>query len=212
MSAYSATIASRLVRKLGTFGDAQRQGINIFQKWLDFTELNRSFCTVFFANLNAEPRYLNDRFASLMRAFTLLSTTIGKSSERAKLFVGDVEAALSSRFNDNDREVLSHYIPTGAEVEMPFHLLRLLQENADTMGTLVEDARGFVRSVYDTLQFFERRSETPRPPFQGEKLLHATLKIRTLVKIVLLKELGFDEETVKSLTLRNSKINFLRTV
>jgi hypothetical protein len=66
--------------------------------------------------------------------------------------------------------------------------------------------------VNETSRNERNRSETPRPPFQGEKLLHATLKIRTLVKIVVLKELGFDEETVKSLILRNSKINFLRTV
>jgi len=38
------------------------------------------------------------------------------------------------------------------------------------------------------------------------------LKIRLLVKIVVLKELGFAEEAVKSLVGRNNRINFLRTV
>ena len=50
------------------------------------------------------------------------------------------------------------------------------------------------------------------PHIRGEKLLHAMLKIRLLVKIVVLKELGFAEEAVKSLVGRNNRINFLRTV
>ena len=144
---------------LFTFSDAQDQGLNIFQNWLDFTERHQSFCAVFFANLYAEPRFLNDRFASLMLAFTLLATRIGEVSERTKLFLGDVEAARNSRFSDEEREFLSHVIPTGAEIEMPYHLLRLLRENADTMGPFIEDMPGFVRSVSDTLGFFERRSE-----------------------------------------------------
>ena len=197
---------------LFTLSDAQSQGLNIFQNWLDFTMRERSFCTVFFANLFAEPRYLNDKFTSLMRAFTLLSTSKSEISERTKLFVGDVIASLDSRFGDDDRQFLCHIIPTGAEIEMPFYLLRLLEENADTMGTLIEDAPGFVRSVFDTLDFFERRSEGRRPHIQGANLLHAMLKIRVLVKIVVLKELGFDEKAVRSLILRNNRINFLRTV
>jgi len=197
---------------LFTLKDAQSQGMNIFQSWLDFTERNPSFCTVFFANLYAEPRYLNDRFATLMRTFTLLATTIGEISERTKLFLIDVGAAMASRFGDDDRQLLGHIIPTGTEIEMPFHLLRLLRENADTMGSLIEDVPGFVRSVYDTLNFFERRSKGSRPPIHGEKLLYAMLKIRVLVKIVILKELGFGEEAIRSLILRNNKINFLRTV
>ena len=152
---------------LFTFSDTQEQGLNIFQNWLDFTERHQSFCTVFFANLYAEPRFLNDRFASLMLAFTLLATRIGEVSERTKLFLGDVEAALNSHFSDEEREFLGHVIPTGAEIEMPYHLLRLLQENADTMGPFIEDMPGFVRSVSDTLGFFERRSEGSALTFEA---------------------------------------------
>ncbi len=197
---------------LFTFNDVRSQGINIFQNWLNFTAKNPSFCTIFFANLYAEPRYINDRFTSLMRAFTQLVTTTFEVSQRTKHFVADVEAALDSRFGEHDREFLGHVVPTAAAIEMPFHLLRLLRENGDTMGSLIEDVPEFVRSVYDTLQFFERRTEGRRPHIQGAKLLYAMLKIGVLVKVVVLKELGFDENAVRSLVLRNNKIGFLRTV
>ncbi len=66
---------------LFTFGDCQNHVPNIFQNWLYFTERTQSFCTVYFANVYAEPRYLNDRFVSLMRAFALLSTALGEVSD-----------------------------------------------------------------------------------------------------------------------------------
>ena len=196
---------------LFTFTDAQSQGLNIFQSWLDFTERNPSFCTVYFANLYAEPRYLNDRFATLMRAFTLLVSRMADVSERTNLFLGDVEEAAKLRFNDGERAFLDHIMPNGTEIEMPFHLLQMLALNEHIMTFSTDDLPGFVRSVYDTLGFFQRRTDGTRPHIQGEKLLYTMLKIRMLVQIVVLKELGFGEDVVKSLAMRNNKFGFLRT-
>ncbi len=197
---------------LFTRRDALDQNLNIFQKWLDFTEKNQAFCTVYFANLYSEPRYLNDQFSNLLLAFTLLTTTTKEVSERAKLFVRDVETALKARFSDEDREFLEPIIPTGAEIEMPYHLLGLLQEHADVMRYFIDDIPRFVRLVCDTLGFFRCRSDWKRSHIEGKDLLHASLKIRLLIKIVVLEELGFSEKAVRSLVLRNNRINFLRAV
>jgi ApeA N-terminal domain 1 len=197
---------------LFTLRDSQSQNINIFQSWLDFTERNSSFCTVYFANLYSEPRYLDDRFVSLMLAFTLLTTTTAEVSERTQSLIDDIEAVLKSRFRDDEREILGHIIPTGPEIEMPHHLLHLLQENADTMGSFIEDFSVFVRAVSDTLAFFKRRSEGKRRHLEGVNLIHATLKMRTLIKVLVLKELGFGNDVVRSLVMRNNRMNYLRTV
>jgi hypothetical protein len=133
-------------------------------------------------------------------------------SERTKLFLNDVATTLQSRYGQDEREMLGHIIPTGPEIEMPLHLLLLFQENADTLGPLIEDIPRFVKSVSETLAFFKRRSEGKRPPLQGADLLHAMLKIRTLIKVLVLKEIGFGEKVIKSLVQRNSRINYLRTV
>ena len=49
-------------------------------------------------------------------------------------------------------------MPTGPEIEMPFHLLKLLEEHRPLMSPIVGDnLSGFVRSVSNTLTFLERR-------------------------------------------------------
>ena len=197
---------------LFTVADCQEHNPDIFQNWLDFANRNPAFCTVYFANLYAEPPFLNDKFVSLMQAFTLLIPSIKQVSERTKLFLNEVEAALQSCYGQEEWKLLGQFIPTGPEIEMPLHLLHLLQENADTLGPLIEDMPRFVSSVSDTLAFFKRRSPGERSAFQGADLLHATLKIRMLIKVLILKELGFDEKVIKSLVLRNNRINSLRTM
>jgi ApeA N-terminal domain 1 len=195
-----------------TFRDSQQHGINIFENWHEFSERNRGFCTVYFSNLYAEPRYLNDRFASLLQALTLLARATAEVDERTMQFAGYLEAGLKSQYSDDDRALLGHIIPTAIELEMPYRLLRLLQENEETMGTLIDDFPNFVKSVCNTLDYFKRRPEGGQPPLQGAMLLYAMLKIRTLVKLVILKELGFTRQAAKSLIMRNNKIGFLRTV
>ena len=88
---------------LFTLRDAQEQGVNIFQSWHEFSETNRGFCTVFFANLYAEPRYVNDRFASLVQALTLLTGATAEVSERSRAFIGHLEAGFDSQYSDDER-------------------------------------------------------------------------------------------------------------
>jgi hypothetical protein len=201
-----------LTDMLFSLTDTQALGLNIFDKWLDFTVRNRGFCTVYFANLYAEPRFLSDRFAKSMHAFSLLATTTRQISEQTKLFISDIEAASKSRFRDEDRDYVRHVIPTGDEIEMPFHLLRVLHENSEIIGMFIDNADSFVHSVCSSLDYFQRRLGGAQDHMQGKELLYVTLKIRLVTKIMVLKELGFTADAIKHLIVRNNKIGFLRNL
>ena len=47
--------------------------------------------------------------------------------------------------------------------------------------------------------------------FQGGDLYHAIEKVRWLIRLMALRELGFDDEALKKLALRNKKFTFLRS-
>jgi ApeA N-terminal domain 1 len=194
------------------YADAQTVGINIFQKWLDFAVKHQAFMTVYFADIYAQPRYLDDKFAKVLDAFTLLCVTLRETTEKAKRFVDEAEVSLKSIFPENERELLGHVLPSSADVEMPFHLLAFLRENAALMSQLVDDFPGFVRSVSHTLYFIRWRIEGEHPPLQGVDLHSPMEKMRMLIKILVLKELGFSEDYIKVLVERNKWFNYLKTV
>ena len=201
-----------LTDMLFCYADAQAAAINIFQKWLDFADKHQAFVTVYFADIDDRPRYLDDRFAKVFDAFTLLCATLRETSEKAKRFLGEAESSLNSNFPEEERELLCHVLPTITDVEMPFLLLALLRENAALMSQIVDDFRGFVRSISHTLYFIRWRVEGEHPPLQGVDLHSAMEKMRMLIKILVLKELGFSEDNIKVFVERNEWFNYLKTV
>ena len=197
---------------LFNFHEAQVSGLNIFEKWFEFTRRHASFCTVYFALLYAPPRYVDERFLRLMSAFTLLGTSLGDVPQRTTLFLDDLNSLLATRFSEPERTLLGHIIPTGPEIEMPFQLLKLLEEYRPLMIQIIgDDLSGFVRFVCDATTFIERRvSSGGEPPYEGTGLLDAMQKIDILIKIIILKELGFLEGQISKFVQRNKHFIHMR--
>jgi hypothetical protein len=199
---------------LFTFDDAREAGLNIFEKWIEFTKRHEAFCTVYFASLYAPPRYLDEKFLRLMSAFTLLTTSLGEVSKRTALFLEDVKMLSTQRFTDEERALLVHSMPTGPEIEMPFHLLRHLEEHRHLVSQIIgDDLSGFVRSVANTLAFAERRKALDNaPPIQRDELHYTMHKLSMLIKIIVLGELGFNEDQLTKLVERNKNFVQLRSL
>jgi ApeA N-terminal domain 1 len=197
---------------LFTYDDSQAIGVNIFQKWLDFSQKHRAFCEFYFGHTYVKPKYLDERFAKVVAAFTLLCSAFRDTSEKTRLFLHIVQAAMKDHFSEEEQEFLHHIIPSTSEVEMPIHLYRLLGENSNLMGKVIEDFPSFVREVSNTLDFIERRVEGVHPPLKGDDLYYAVEKINMLIEIVVLKELGFGQSAVNTLIERNTQLNYLKMV
>jgi hypothetical protein len=197
---------------LFTYADCRNIDLNIFQGWLDFSQRHRAFCEVYFGHIYVKPKYLDERFSRVVAALTLLCSTTEETSDRTKLFLKAVEAAMTANFPEEERELLGHVIPTSSEVELPIRLRRSLREYSVLMDQLIDDFTAFVQAVSDTLSFVERRVEGPRPPLRGAKLLYAIEKLHVIIKIIVLKELGFNDDNVNILLNRNVKFNYLKTL
>ena len=79
------------------------------------------------------------------------------------------------------------------------------------MSLLIEDFQEFVTAICRTLMYVERKtSESNGPIFQGADLHFAIEKVRWLIKLMVLSELGFDDEALKRIALRNKNFPFLR--
>ena len=199
---------------LFTFKDSQEADIDIFGSWFDFTTKHAAFCTVYFAALYREPPYLDQKFSRLMSAFTLLCTSMLGTTDRTEGFLGELESLASSHFAEQDLGLLQHVLPTGGEVEMPFRMLELLERHSGIMKQVIpDDFRSFVRSITDTLAFVERRqAPNNRPHLQGTEMLHSIDRVRWLVKVIILSELGFPCDKIASLVESNKYFNHLKTI
>ena len=197
---------------LFTLPECQSSGIDIFQRWLDFSDKRKDFCEVYFGHTYSIPSFLDDQFKKMVLALTLLCSTRQEMTEKTRRFLKTVEAAMKTQFDEDERAFLGHLIPIWGEVEMPIHLHQLLRENLDVTGRVIDDLPAFIRAISDTLNFVDRRERGDRPPLQGRDLHHAVEKIKLLIKIVVLKELGFGEDKVKTLIDKYLRLVAFRTM
>ena len=199
---------------LFSLAESQEVGLNIFQSWFEFTRKHEAFCTVYFSTLYAQPSYLDERFLRLMSAFALLCRSLAGVSSWAMQVMTGVNAVLAGLFHRRRTQASRDVIPVESEVEMPFHLMNLLNEHGDLMNQIIgEDPPAFVKSITDGLSYVERRvtSGDSRPP-QGVDMINAMHKIQILIKIVVLKELGFEQAKVAKIIERSRYFEHLKTL
>ena len=199
---------------LFTYEETQEAGLNIFEKWFEITKNHGAFSTVYFAALYAPPRYLDEKFLRIISAFTLLTTTLDDVSQPTMRFLEELDKLSISSFTEKERELIGSIFPTGPEIEMPFRLLKRLEEHQPLMKQIIgDDFSGFVKSVSDTLAFVERRTAlNEHLPIQGENLHYVIQKIHVLIKIILLQEIGFKREKISEIIERNNNFVHLKAL
>jgi ApeA N-terminal domain 1 len=189
---------------LFSLNEAIEMSLNIFQEWLNFTNKHTEFCTVYFASLYAQPRYLDEKFQRLISAFTLLCGSLSEPTPPTIQFVEDMRRTFDKSFTDKDRLLLYHLLPTLPKVQMTLDMRRLLEEHARLMGQVISDFDEFVMAVSATLRYIETREEPQGyPKLEAAELHYAMQKTRMLIKILVLGQLGFDENRVASFIERN---------
>jgi len=200
------------VDMLFNLDDVLRAGLNIFQTWYEFVRSHGPFVDVYFAHIYSPARFISYRFRNVMMAFRLLCTSSFEVSERTKSFLRAIDEAAAAHFDGQERAWLDQVVPIGDEVEMPFRLMRSLHRNGDVMSVLIDDFHEFVTVICRTLEYVEKRAPEPGGRIlQGGDLHHAIEKVRWLIKLMVLRGLGFDDEALKRLALRNKNFAFLRS-
>jgi ApeA N-terminal domain 1 len=197
---------------LFSLNDARDAGLNIFRNWLELVERHEEYVNFYFAELYFPSTIVEDRFRNVVVAFLLYCRTNSGVSDRATRFLTAFDSALKAAVDPDEQVWLQRAVPDEASIEMPFRLLALLDENRAIMERIVDCGfKEFVDLVCRTFDSVTRRSTVNGGPvFQGPDLYYATEKIRWLLKVLMLRELGFGEERVKSLVERNTSFNFLR--
>jgi hypothetical protein len=149
----------------------------------------------------------------LISAFTLLCGSLLEASPQTIQFAEDISRTFHESFTDRDRSLLYHLLPTPPQVQMMLDMRRLLEEHARLMGQVIGDFDEFVMAVSNTLRYIETREEPhDRPKFEGAELLYAMQKIRVLIKILVLGQLGFDGSRVASFIERNKDFLHMRAL
>ena len=95
---------------------------------------------------------------------------------------------------------------------MPIHLHQMLVENSQLMGQVIDDIPSLLKRCRTPLGSSRGVNEDRDPPLKVGELYYTVEKIKMLIKIVVLKELGFGQEAVRAFVEKKKLLGHLKSV
>jgi hypothetical protein len=180
------------------------------EKWLRLTTTYAEACNIFFGLQYRPPTYLDFSFLGVIESLCLYYTRR--------------EDGIAHR-NQEDRrltEILGKLSPADSEWVRghiwvrpfpPLHdiLAKLLNEHSEVMSPLLRTGEGgVITEVMNTVNYTLRRDpEVGLTASHGAELYWMMVKLRILLKLCFLRELGFSKEKIRSFFAKNAMYQHL---
>ena len=210
-----AAEASNLARgdMLFTLQDVGNRLENLLVRWFALFEHYSEVLPLYFGGIYRPPGYTDLRLTQVLQTLTLYQArrdVDGSRPTAADQLADAFTVEASGEGFDRLRNLINSHPQAGAE-----HALNLLvTEHAPEFAPLIggsELAASFVEYVSNIQQYLL----TMRPPtggraLEGGDLYWLTGRLEWLVKIIVLKELGFTHQQINDLTSRNENYNSVK--
>ncbi len=194
--------------------DARNANLNIFQRWCDFSNEFRDFCVLYFAHTYRRPKFLDERFQSLVTSLSLFCTRAFGNSQRSASATSELHSLLTSKYNEREMLWLTPVLNIQSQLDLPFQLSRLLDEHKSIISNIIRSDFNDIISLVCSLvgNYGIRLKAVEDGTISSRDIIFLMDKLRWLLKVAILKELGFDESAVDKLTARNKTFNDLKSV
>lgn len=195
---------------LFTFEDISGQFETYLQNWFDKAELLKPVYGLFFGTLYKPSMYLEVQFLSLIQAVESYHRRRfgGKylSDEDYKEVCDTLVNAIPDSVEGGFKDSLKSRIRYGNEFSLRTRLRRLFDsdEYQEILSEFAENKNAFIGEVVDTRNYLTHYEGKEKAAI-GEELDPFIQKLKILLEICLLTELGFSSEEIKKLFSRNKR-------
>lgn len=185
----------------------------IMSEWFSKAQTLRSTYDLFFGTFYNPDMYLHLHFLSLMQTIESFHrvTMIGKylSDKDWQPYRNQLTNNLSAELDRSHRESLKSRIRYGNEYSLRKRISELLQSlDENTLSTLAPSDKYFTSDIIDTRNYLTHYDdELKDKALKDADLYWANQRLRILITILLLKEIGIEEDLIIESIRNNYKIS-----
>ena len=195
---------------LFTFSDISGKFENILKNWFEKAEMLKPVYDLYFGTLYNPRRYLQHQFLSMIQAVEAYHRRRleGKylSYEEYESIYNKFERIINRLdVKASFKDALKIRLKYGNEYSLRKRLKDLFVKYRDITQDFIKDEDSFISRVIDTRNYLTHYDKKLRNIADGEDLYRITQKLKIILQICLLYELGFDKEEIKSAFLRNRR-------
>lgn len=195
---------------LFTFKDISHKFELFLKNWFEKADLLETVYNLHFGTLYNPRMYLGHRFLSLIQAIESFHQRIhgGKylSVEEYKLIYDALVNAIPDWVRSDLKDRLKEYLKYGREFSLRKRLKEIFDKYQEIIDRFIGDENAFIEKVVDTRNYQTHHDEDLKERAAGgEELYRLTQKLKMLLEVCFLTELGFSSEEIKALFSRNKK-------
>lgn len=196
---------------LFTFKDISTRFESFLKNWFKKAELLEPVYNLYFGTLYNSNMYLEHKFLSLIQAIESYHQRVHKGKylpDREYKMVYDVLVnAIPNETKSDLKDRLKMYLKYGNEFSLRKRLKEIFDWHQEILDMLIKnDKAAFIDDVINTRNYLTHyNTDSKEQTISGEALFHLTIKLKILVEICLLIELGFSQKEIKSLFSRNRR-------
>jgi len=189
---------------LFTFKDISGRFESFLRNWFEKLDLLEPIYDLYFGTLYNPRMYLEHRFLSLIQAIESFHQRIygGEylSDENYKKVYDTLVNAIPNGVKIDFKESLENKLKYGNEFSLRKRLKEIFDKYQEILNVFIENKNTFIEKVVDTRNYQTYHDEDLKErSASGKKLYHLTQKLKILLEICLLTELGFSSEEIKGL-------------
>ena len=210
---YHSPEISKVPKTLGmlfTFKDISDRFEIFLKNWFEKADTLGPVYDLYFGTLYNPRMYLQHQFLSLIQAIEAYHRRKfeGKylSDEKYEPIYKKFERIINKLgIEDPFKDALKSKLKYGNEYSLIKRLKDLFEKYREIFDNFIDDRDAFINKVKDTRNYLTHYDKKLRSIADGEDLYRITQKLKTILQICLLHELGFDKEEIKSMFLRNRR-------
>ena len=195
-----------------TLPEMQHEFCSVLEKWFSNSEELESTYNLFFGALFNSSLYLNFHFLSLMQAIETFHRQVfsGKYIEQEEYDDKSqkIKTNIPTEFPSDLRDALKSRIKYGNEYSLRKRIKGLFESvDKQTRLLVTEDYKSFIGKIVDTRNYFTHYDdELKSAALSNSELYYACQRLKIFIIILLLKNIGLNEDIIQSVVQRNSKI------
>jgi len=185
---------------LFTFRDISDKFEFFLKNWFEKADLLEPVYNLYFETLYSPRINLKHRFLNLLQAIeSYHRRTINNFEQQEKQHEKKIEEILNA-VPHKHKDWLKDKLAYSNEPTLRKRLKDILKKFADVLNKFILNKNSFVEKVVTTRNYLTHYDKTlKKQSAEGEELYHLTQKIKILLEICLLKELGFTSDNIKNL-------------
>jgi hypothetical protein len=186
---------------------------DLFSRWLALTDRYSSAFAVYFGGQYRPPGYADFRFELAVQC---LSLYFSECDTEVLPSLNDPFQSILQEVPEQAKASLKRILRSHPVVTAERALLALTQLHREEFEPLIREAEGdgaakFISTTLNTLKYwFGRDPADASGAARGSELYWLTERLYFLLKISVLKELGFDSQKTQELLSRNQKYSYIR--